>query len=361
MEVGFLTGREHRVLGRLALVVMACFIASAPALARADTEASGFTIEEWRVLPACGDQAHFAGLVREAIGEWPANLPEIRVSVTISQTEKGSTLVLSTKAPSGEGRREIAGSSCEELLQTAAVVLSLALDSEALYENELEHEVQTSDTRELAPKAVTTGQIGDDETPGMRSRAAVRAASKKSVSESLDTSLHLVAMTDVGTLPRTAFGLGVLASAYSGPYRVSFRLTKWADQVQYVPSRDDRGGSFELLSGGLHVCRELAHYRNVPWGVCVQGTIARMSATGIVEADGMSKDAVNVLASAGAGFFINLPLQLRLYAEANGQIVRPRYTVKIHVDPVDSDLVETQVHQPPHVAFRLGIGWGLSF
>ena len=331
MEVGFLTGREHRVLGRLALVVMACFIASVPALARAD--ADGFTIEEWKVFPECGDQAHFASLVREAIGESPPNLPEIRVSVEISQTEIGSTLVLSTKAPSGEGRREITGISCEE----------------------------TSDTRTLAPMAVTTGQMGDGETPGMRRRAAVRAASKKSVSESLDTSLHLVAMTDVGTLPRTAFGLGVLASAYSGPYRVSFRLTKWADQVQYVPSRDDRGGSFELLSGGLHVCRELAHYRNVPWGVCVQGTMARMSATGIVEDDPMSKDAVNVLASAGAGFFVNLPFQLRLYAEANGQIVRPRYTVKIHVDPVDSDLVETQVHQPQYVAFRLGIGWGLSF
>jgi len=180
---------------------------------------------------------------------------------------------------------------------------------------------------------------------------------KRDTDEALDTSLHLVALSEVGTLPRTAFGVGVLASAFSKPYRVSFRLTKWADQVQYVGTRGDRGGIFELLSGSLQVCRELPHNRKLPWGVCLQGTLARMSAAGIIE---QPAEAVNVLGSIGAGVFVNLPFQILLHAESSGHVVRPRYSLDINEDPSD-DLMEIQVHQPSFLAVRLGLSWGMSF
>ncbi len=349
--------RQLRRFGRIALVLIAWFAASPPVSAQGE-QSSGFVIDEWQVPPSCGEQAHFERLVREAIGEWPKDLPEVRVGINIESGKRGSRLVLSTSAPSGEGRRELSGRSCEELLETAAVVLSLALDSEALYDNELEHEVQTSEERAPVPQTVSAGQVGDDETPELRSRNEdTPSPTQRSLDEALDTSVHLVALSEVGTLPRTAFGVGLLASAFSKPYRVSFRLTRWADQVQYVGTMGDRGGIFALLSGSLQLCRELPHNRELPWGVCLQGTLARMSASGIAE---LPSEAVNVLGSIGAGVFVQLPSQILLHVESSGQVVRPRYSLKIRDDP-DDDRMEIQVHQPSLVAVRLGLSWGMSF
>ena len=353
--------RQLRKFGRIALVSMASLLASSSAAVLAEERPAGFVIDEWKVPASCGERAAFEELVREAIGDWPEGLAPVHVGVRIANERRRTTLVLSTTAPSGEGRRELAARNCEELLATAAVVLSLALDSEALYDNELEHEVQTSEERAPAPKAaysVSMGQIRDSENPEVRSRDKEKLAKEREASEDLDTSVHLLALSEVGTLPRTAFGLGVLASAYSGPYRVSFRLMKWADQVQYVGTAGDRGGNFELLSGSLQVCRELPHNRKLPWGACLQGTLARMSAAGIVE---FPADAVNLLASAGAGVFVNLPFRILLHAESSAHIVRPRYSLEIHEDPTDVERMEVEVHQPAFVAVRLGLSWGMSF
>ena len=336
---------------------MALLLASSSAAVQAEEKPSGFVIDEWKVPESCGEQAAFEELVREAIGDWPQGLAQVHVRVSIANERPRSTLVLSTTAPSGEGRRELTARNCEELLATAAVVLSLALDSEALYDNELEHEVQTSEERAPAPKTVAIGQMMDSENPEARSRDKEQLTKKREASEDLDTSVHLVALSEVGTLPRTAFGLGVLASAYSGPYRVSFRLMKWADQVQYVGTAGDRGGNFELLSGSLLVCRELPHNRKLPWGLCLQGTLARMSAAGIVE---LPVDAVNLLANAGAGVFVNLPFGILVHAETSAHIVRPRYSLVIHEDPTDVERMEVQVHQPAFLAVRLGLSWGVS-
>lgn len=349
-----------RKFGRFALMSLAWAAAGPPGLTYADEGKTGFVIEEWNVPNSCGEQGHFEALVREAVGDWPGQTPPVRVAIEVTPARRRLSLVMTTEGVSGSGTRTLKARTCEELLATAAVVLSLALDSEALYDNERETQVVTVPKPSPAETATSPKQIGDDETPSMRQRDQEALLTETGNSETLDTGLRLVALSDVGTLPRPALGLGVVASAHSGPYQVSFRLTRWAEQVQFVGDEDNRGGSFDLLSGSLHVCREFSHGR-FPVGLCVLGSVARMSATGIAD---QPNSAVNALASAGVAVFHDLPMgptRIRLHAETLGQFVRPRYTVKVHEDPTDVDRMEIQVHQPSEVTVRLGASWGLSF
>ncbi|MCP4446347.1 MAG: hypothetical protein GY811_13530, partial [Myxococcales bacterium] len=116
----------------------------------------------------------------------------------------------------------------------------------------------------------------DSEDPVLHKRREARSITKAGKTEALDTGLRLATISEIGTLPRTALGLGAMASAHSGVYSVSFRLTRWAEQVQFVGGGDERGGSFEMISGSLHVCREFPH-APLALGLCTIGTVARMS------------------------------------------------------------------------------------
>ncbi|MCP4443960.1 MAG: hypothetical protein GY811_01260, partial [Myxococcales bacterium] len=126
-------------------------------------------------------------------------------------------------------------------------------------------------------------------------------------------------------------------------------------QVQFVGGGDERGGSFEMISGSLHVCREFPH-APLALGLCTIGTVARMSASGFAYTP---KSAVNVLSSAGIGAFRDLPIgatRIRLHAEGAGQFVTPRYFI------LNSDReTETEVHQPARATIRLAASWGMSF
>ncbi len=342
--------------GLISLVLAA--LASEAVHAQEPMPSQGFVVETWVVPASCGEQSEFEALVREAVGAWPKQTSVLRVTIEVVRARRRFSLVMTTEGDHGSGRRELSAKTCEELLQTGAVVLSLSLDPEALFRNEREPEVVNESPQDLR---VDSGrQALDDETPSMRrpEEEGVDLA-KATVSEPLDISLDFVGMTEVGTLPRPALGIGVVLSAYSGLYRVSFRLSRWAEQVQVVGAMGDRGGSFDLLSGSMHVCRQFTQRLQV--GGCVVGSVGRVSAVGITDEPNAAE---NILGSLGLSTFYDLPIgatHLRLQAEFAGQFVRPRYLVTVRPGPTDFDRYVMLVHQPAPWALRLGLGWGVSF
>ena len=343
--------------GRIAPALAAWVAIAVPNVASAQEARSGFSLETWQVPEFCGEREHFEARVSEAVGDWPEHLPAVHVQVRVTRNHREFVLVLQTQGASGEGRRELRAGTCEELLATGAVVLSLALDSEALMSNELTHEVVSASRKvkaEQVPPVSKPRGVLDDETPILHARDEESSTPISRASESLDTTLRLSAVTEVGTLPRAALGLGIVASAHSGPYRVAFRLIRWAEQVQFVGTNDRRGGSFDLLSGSLHLCRESRH-GSAFVGLCAIGSVARISATGIAYTP---QSAVNVLVSPGIGAFHDIPMgptHIRVHGEAAVHISRPRYLLNEDMD------TQLQVHQPSIVAVRLGMSWGLSF
>ncbi len=317
----------------------------------------GFLIEIWVVPASCGEQSEFEALVREAVGEWPEQTSVLQVAIEVVRVHRRFSLVMKTEGAHGSGRRELSARTCEELLQTGAVVLSLSLDPEALFRNEREPEVVNESPQTLP--AASGRQALDGETPNTRHLEEGEDIVKATVHEPLNISLDFVGITEIGTLPRPALGLGVVLSAYSGMYRVSFRLSRWAEQVQVVGPMGDRGGTFDLLTGSMHVCRQVTDRLQV--GACVVGSVGRVSAVGITDEP---KAAENVLGSLGVSTFYNLPLgptQIRLQAEFAGQFVRPRYLVTVRPGPTDFDRYVMLVHQPAPWTLRLGLGWGVSF
>lgn len=316
----------------------------------------GFAIDEWLVPPSCGEQGAFVRLVASAVGTWPEGLTVIRVKVRVSGDSSELALVLLTDAASGQGRRTLRGGSCEELLETAAVVLSLALDSEVLYDNERTHEVLRSSVSE--PPS-SHRQLDDGESPGLRTREIrAIARTRKRLEESLDTGVRGIIVGEVGTLPRPSLGVGIVVSAHSGPYRVAFQLTKWAEQVQFLEGSNTSGGRFDLITGSLQLCRDLAQGGGVRTGLCAQAHAGRMNAEGIAIAP---RSATEVLYGAGVGAFLALPLQVRLQAEANAHRSSPRFNLTIDDVMGEDDTREDQFHQPSSIVIRLGLSWGLSF
>lgn len=346
------------------MTVLSAIASSVPAAADEghETSAVGFEIETWEVPKSCGDQAHFESLVHAAIGAWPDNLPVVHIDIEVTRADRTFVLIMQTRAASGEGRRELRARTCEELLATGAVVLSLALDSEALMSNEREHEVQT--TQQVREPSTATAKatkmkrpprhVLDDEDPVFRRPEGERAERSVGKREALNTGVRLLSVAEYGTLPRAALGLGFIARAHTAGYSVSFRLVRWAEQVQFLGTTDMRGGSFDLLSGSLLVCREV-HHGPALAGLCALGSIARVSATGIAYSP---ESAVNLLVSPGIGAFHDLlvgPTRFRVHAEGAIQLSRPRYLLNQGMSS------ESQIHQPAYLSIRAGLSWGMSF
>ncbi len=331
----------------------------------------GFAIELWDVPANCGSQARFTQAVANAVGAWPQGLPVVRVTVRVSREKRHFVLAMQTQANSGDGLRRLTGQSCEELLETASVVLSLALDAEALYVNERESAVVLSAQEEPAIDTRATEarlpprQSLDDEDPEFRSRRDVgpEAIGNRTSSELLDASLQVQLATDIGTLPRPAAGLAIVLAAHSGPYRLGVQVTKWAEQLVTLSDEALRGGRFDLLTGSLQLCRDfIVGYRPTPrlpttLGACLQAHVGRMSAEGQIYEP---KKSARLLGGGGAGVYARVGLGLRLHFDANAHRNRPRYQVT-ETDEMTGERYPRDLHQPANVAIRLGLSWGLSF
>ena len=291
-------------------------------------------------------------MARAIVGGARANRGDLRApSICASHDDRGAL---------GTGRTETQCPHLRRTLATGAVVLSLALDSEALFKNERESVVVASGELSASPGTSASAQHGDTETPTLHRREERAAPIQTSDDEPLDTSLRIVTMTESGTLPRTALGVGLMAGAHSGPYRVSVRLMQWAEQVQFVGTTGDRGGSFDLLSGSLHLCRKWPGRRDRPHGCGVLGTVGRLSATGIAET---RTRPVNLLASVGGSALLRSAAgPERSHAEVSAP-TDPARTIRSR----SSESSRRQSHGDSGPSARgvgrrrLGASWGLSF
>jgi len=155
--------------------------------------------------------------------------------------------------------------------------------------------------------------------------------------------------------------VGIVFSARAQDYRVSFRLARWAEQVQLFKNElGTFGARFERLSASLLVCRRFLGKRT-SLGACAIATVARLSATGQIDEP---KAAVNTLGSSGAGVFYEIPLgrsALRLGTELAAQWVRPHYRLTFRQDPRQLDALPFELHRPSRWTASVLASFGVSF
>jgi hypothetical protein len=345
---------------RLALACACACLVGLPSADAQQADEPRYTISQWQGPAACPDQNHFRALLDEALGPatgTPAQGP-LELSIRIKKRRGQFHLTLSTKDETSSGSRELQAARCDELLATAAVIVSLALQPDLLYENESDHEVITV--------PFVQGQASDDEEPligATEGETARKRLLRGSGSRGLNVALSLAALAEVGTLPRPALGLALIASARSKDYRLAFRLTQWAEQREYVTSlRPDRGGHFDYLSASLDLCRDFWSGR-VKTGACAIGGLGRLNGQSIVI--DLPIEQAHIMATAGSGLFVELHTgfqsTLRVQGELVAQLLLPVYTAEV-VDPNDDTmLIKTHIHQPSVISARLAASWGLTF
>ncbi len=342
------------------IVTLVVNVSTSLAQAPADA-ASRYLVTKWQGHRKCPDQTYFEQQLDEALGPKRESSSDKRMEVAIEiKKRRGSFhIVLSTKDASGSGRRKLHAPSCRELLATAAIIVSLSMQPELLYQNESENIVITS--------AFVQGQAPDDEKPGSlapsKTRKSLLGRDDGSPGIGLRIAIGLVAVADFGTLPRTAIGAGFVASAQSRLFRLAFRLTQWAEQRRYVQSFEEgRGGNFDYLSATLDLCRDLWPAK-ISVGLCGLLGLGRLNGESILIDLPISQ--THIMATAGGGAFLQVATgsksQLRLQGELVAQFVRPNYTVKVLDENNEEVEVVRQIHKVAPASARLALSWGLNF
>lgn len=358
-------------------VLLFLLIALIPRTTKAQT-APAFTIETWEAPKSCGDPGHFAALVRDALGVPEAGsgyAESLVVSIEISAKDRGFTLRLSTGTDTNKGERVLRAKECEEVLQSAALVLSLSLAPELLYQNESSRSVfvsqEDSDTKSSNTPELVNGnkrQENDEETPDFAPIAATPAASVsfrrssrlREIPPTFPVSLHLALVSDIGTLPRPGFGLALEASGEKARFRVALRFTKWAEQDETLDnSLVGQGGHFDFLESSLFVCHKLV--RTI--GLCAIGSVGRLSVSAINIEEPIGQ--THPMANLGGGlYWKSRPLghwQFLVQADLLAQLIKPRYTAEVLEQGSQNSLIEMQIHQPSPLAGRFSASVGAYF
>jgi hypothetical protein len=283
----------------------------------------------------------------------------MQVSIRLTRRRGSFALELATEDASGSGTRQLKAPNCEELVRTAAIIVSLAMQPDLLYQNESEGEVEVV--------SYVKAQAGDDEDPSKANPSITRrrraSYHQSSSSKRLRVAISLAAVSDLGTLPRAALGLGLVASASAERMRLSFRLTQWAEQRQYVTSlKDSRGGNFDYLSASLDLCAALWTGR-ISGGLCGILGLGRLNGESIIS--DVPTGQTHIMANAGPGVFVSLPTgsrsALRLQSELVVQFIRPNYSVEVLDEEDDTIVITRHIHQPAPLSAHIAASWGMTF
>ena len=327
-----------------------------------------FKILQWDAPPACGALESFALTVRESLGspeKGSAYQQTLSVSIHIEKHRSVFQLLLTTENSDGKGERTLEADNCGELLASAALVLSLSLAPELIFNNESNREVLVPKTTTPSLANPTHRQEDDSETPDIESLGA-DITNRNSAIASVQTnhrrfpvSLHVAMVTDFGTLPRPGFGIAIEASQTIRRFRIAVRLTRWGQQDEFLDISDRRlGGRFDFLETSLLLCHRFWQQ----FGICASTSVGRLSANAIDLEEPIGQ--VHPMASTGGGaYWMSRTFgrwSLRLQGEILVQLIKPRYTVGV-LDLTDNSLTETQLHVPSAMAARFSGSVGVSF
>lgn len=212
----------------------------------------------WSGPAECPAQQDVRRAIEDALGHpldaADAGPARVRLRATVTRAEPDSfLLVLETTGADGTGRRELAGPSCPELADAAAVIAALAFESGA------------------SQPATTPSRDALGAAPPRASAPPPPPAPPPLPAESLTPSpaplidregpphpeLRLSAAADTGTLPHPAAGVGVGASFGSGWLRVDAAATLFFDRRATLGQSPTAGADLRLVEASVGACHAL--------------------------------------------------------------------------------------------------------
>ena len=327
-----------------------------PAIARAEPgDSSDLPPIRWSVPLDCPSFAEWADELRHLLrdpGAARAAIAGVEVEVT---HDAGDRYRLRLTVARGDGvshQRDIAGDTCREVVDAAAVALALASDSEATRAAGRAEGVEPSDTapiesvrpRERPDARATSTAVpfhADERTGG------VPVADRATRGAAPTWDLEAMGGADFASMPRPTLGFGVGAAIEIARNRIDLRASGWLPQRAPLASLPSAGGDVGLVVGSLRYGRSLftGMFDLVPGGglevgaMVAKGVGVDTSNLGAAPWVAPSASLMGVL-HASRGFALSLEL------EGLVPLVRPRFEITSG----------GQVYQPPPATGRTALG-----
>ncbi len=238
----------------------------------------------WDVPAECGDESRVFSSVSQRLGERAAVGTRVEASGRIERTAGGYALALRT--PTGERRLEAA--SCDELIESAAVILALLIDPRV---QEPEAEPDSEAEAEPEPEPEPTAESDPTSASGPSPWSGL---------------LRAEVLADIGLLPRFGLAPGLALGA-------GFEQTYLEVSASYFPTHDVSNqngigdvGDLRAFNTRFGACQ--LFFRAPAIGPCVFGEYTRITGGGSSEL--MPREEVDVaLWSLLVAARLTLPIQ----------------------------------------------------
>jgi hypothetical protein len=217
---------------------------------------------DWDAPDPCPDRSDVEALVARQLGERSTARTRISASGRVTQTANGYVLILRTST----GERRLEAGSCDELAQSAAVILALLIDPHAAPPEPVVN-AEPEATAEHEASAEAGAEEPEDEAAAEEPRAAPYASLG-----SVRGFVRLEAVGDLGFLPRLSVGPGLAAG-------VIWNRTTIELSGSYFPTQDIEDGKRDVgdvrvIAGRLGVCQALI--ARPEFGPCLSAEYARV-------------------------------------------------------------------------------------
>jgi hypothetical protein len=217
---------------------------------------------DWDAPDPCPDRDDVDALVMRHLGERSTTRAPVAASGRVTQTSNGYVLTLRTST----GERRLEAVSCDELAQSAAVILALLIDPRAAPPEPVVEE-------EPEPAAEEPAEAEPEEPA---SRSAPYAGL-----ESVRGFVRLEAVGDLGFLPSLAVGPGLAAGVIWNRTTIELSGSYFPTQDIEYEGRDV--GDVRVFSGRLGVCQ--AVIARPEFGPCLFAEYARLVGGGETNLD----------------------------------------------------------------------------
>lgn len=312
----------------------------------------------WEAPAGCPAAEVFRARVVENLGREPRE-GEVDARAVVAKKGARWRVDMTVKTAAGEGVRELEAASCQELAESAALILALTIDPTAgsgeVEVVELEREAaadETTTTEELRTEVAT---LGDDEDPppaDLRRDQKDVAIRTPYTPVDVDTRFRLLVGGDLGSMPGAAPGVGAAIEIALGNWSGDIGVQTFAAQDALMPEEPmPKGAHVSVTSVVARAC-----YAGGPrwWraGGCLGGDLmlVRSAQFGLSDPEPESTDPAGG-PQLGVVFALRLigPFALRADVATTFQAVRI-------IQTSGEDPVEVVLHDPNLLVWRGFVG-----
>lgn len=236
----------------------------------------------------CPDDLELVQAVEEFLGQSLREAREQNLAIEVraqGNAERGYSAKVSFVGTQGTQERYVDHPDCGKLTEAAALMIAIAIDPERVKARQ-RNEAKIDSAPTVAPVSTPTAEapVSPAALPAVAMPAPTpnRDSSPPAPRKTADgprTSIAVLALTSVGTLPSVAPGVGADLAVRFGPLELGVEGRYWAARDATVPQTSRSSIEVSLITGGLRMCG-VPVFEQWSLPLCLHGDLGDMEGTG---------------------------------------------------------------------------------